>query len=267
MTTSFQIDQFLYQFFTANDCNVYEYKNGIIDVQLTEKMDRAIMNRPFYWHYVKQTGRRGEPFRLKLVTDINQKVKNGEWIHIGTPRMNDICHYLEENSQFIQQFEQLKAEKQTMLQPWLVVNIMITFKGRQMRQEIKSIGLNLINGLFLEDAMEKLSKITLSSFITENCYTISPIITLQSGFQRIDQKLTSDLTQLDFQWVIESIIALKEELLLLHHFYDETTDQGEMKKEALEIIERLQPEIEFKVINGGLFYLAEKWNQISVKYP
>ncbi len=45
--------------------------------------------------------------------------------------------YLEENSRFIQQFEQIHAAKQTMLQPWLVVNVMITFKGRQMRQVIE----------------------------------------------------------------------------------------------------------------------------------
>lgn len=261
MTTSFLIDDFLYQFFTANECTVYEYGKGLIDVQLTEKLDRAIMNRPFYWHYVKQTGRQGDPFRLKLVTDINKKVKNGEWIHIGTPRMNDICHFLEENCLFVQQFEQVQTNKQTMLHPWLIINMMITLKGRQMRQEIKSIGLNLINGKFIDHAMDKLSTTKLSSFITENCYTISPIITLQSGFQRIDQKVTNEMYQYDYNWVRESIIALKDELLLLYHFYDESTsNHQEMKKEALQIIQRLQPEIKFEMINGGIFYLSEQWN-------
>lgn len=262
MTTTFHIEKFLYTFFKANECEVYEYSEGLIDVQLTEKLDRAIMNRPFYWHYVKQTGRRGEPFRLKLVTNMNKRVKNGEWIHIGTPRMNDICRYLEENCLFIQQFEQLVAGTETMLQPWLIVNVIITFKGKHTRQLIKSIGLNLINGLFIENAMEKLKVVNLSSFIADHCYTISPIITLQSGYQRIENKLIDEMVSLDFSWVEESVKQLKDELLLLYHFYDEkSSNRDDMINEALQIIERLSPEITFEVINGGLFYLSNQWNK------
>lgn len=262
--TAFKVDQFLRAFFQANDCIIYEHHDGFIDVRLTEKLDRAIMNRPFYWHYVKQTGRQGEPFRLKLITNIDNEAKDGEWIHVGTPRMNEIVGYLEENSRFIQQFEQIHASKQTMLQPWLVVNVMITFKGRQMRQELKSIGVNLINGLFLLNAMENLEKTKLSSFIKENCFTISPIISVTSGFLRIERKLIDDLVDMDEHWAIESIRQMKDELLLLYHFYDAENDRGKMMKEALEIVERLMPKIEFHVINGGLFYLSESWNRMKV---
>lgn len=63
---------------------------------------------------------------------------------------------------------------------------------------------------------------------------------------------------------IESIRQMKDELLLLYHFYDAENDRGKMMKEALEIVERLMPKIEFHVINGGLFYLSESWNRMKV---
>lgn len=263
MNNKFEIDSFLYQFFKASGCEVSKKEQGIIHVSLTEEIDQAIMNRPFYWHYIKKMGHKGEPYQLTFVTDINKQETNGEWIHIGTPRMNDIYRYMEQKCTYIKLYEQITTETQTMLQPWFIVNMIITFKGRQLKEEVISIGINLINGRFLENAMEKLESTSLSSFIGDNCYKISPLIKITSGFQRIKRRLYDTLQHFNYRWVIESIIALKKELLLLIHFYDETEHMEEMIKEALEIISRLQPEIHFQVINGGIFYLSEHWNNIK----
>lgn len=64
MDNFFQIDSFLKRFFTANQCDITEEQNGKMSVQLTVEMDKALMNRPFYWQYVETTGKVGEPKKL-----------------------------------------------------------------------------------------------------------------------------------------------------------------------------------------------------------
>lgn len=251
------INSFIHDFFTGNECDVHIPENDMIQIQLTEEIDRAIMNRPFYWHYVKATGQTGEPQRLTFVTNIDKSHDQGEWIHFGTPRMNEICHYLEQSSRFIQAFEQVHVEKQTLLHPWLVINITISFKGMQVREETLSIGLNLINGTMINGMMETLETKELDHFISPHCYTITPIIKMKSGLRRIEQYVDSYVEQQDYQWALESILLLKDELLLLKHFYENNEQKDDLIKEVNQLYYRLRPEVSYTVINGGIVYLSE----------
>src|SRR5690625_2458499 len=194
MTSPFNTHSFLYTFFSANDCQIVNHVPGKLTVKLTEKMDQAIMNRPFYWHYMKTTGRRGNPLELTFITDISKDIENGEWIHIGTPKMNEIIEFLEKESTCIQMFELHDTKTRVMLQPWLLINFSLIFKGGQMKESIISLAINLINGIVLKDAMEQLQRIKLSSVISNNCYTISPLISLQNGCKRLESIVVNQLT-------------------------------------------------------------------------
>src|SRR5699024_4399402 len=158
-------------FFESNECSVTKLSDGVMQIQLTEELDRAIMNRPFYWHYVDATNQRGEPNQLSFYTDNDIKKKEEEWIHFGTPRMNEICNYLEQSSRFIRVFEQVRVSQQTILHPWLVLNFIISYKGKQLKEEILSIGLNLINGIVIEGMMERIQLMEFDSLISPHCYT------------------------------------------------------------------------------------------------
>lgn len=259
MTSQFNAKEFLTRFFESNECEVTVLENGVIEVKLTEKIDRAIMNRPFYWHYVKATGQAGVPERLTFCTNHKQKAANSEWIDFGTPRMNDISRHLEQSSRFIQVFEQLDVLSQTALHPWLIINATITFKGKQVKEHLLSIGLNLITGLNIKNAMEELQGKNLAQSINPNCYTITPLIKVQSGFQRIEQFIERYFKQQNYSWVLDSLLLLKEELLLLKHFYENNEQQDNLIKEVIQLYARLRPEVKYEVINGGIFYLEENF--------
>lgn len=252
----FNIDSFLTRFFKQQECNVTILEDGIYEIQLTEEMDRAIMNRPFYWHYVQATGRAGEPQRLILRTNINNSDDRGEWIHFGTPRMNDICNYLEKTSRFIQAFQCLDVKNQTLLHPWFVVNGIISYKGKQIKEEPKSIGLNLINGTIIEHAMEHLKMTSFSQTISPHCFTVTPLIKIRSGFQRIEHYIGRHITQTNNTWAIDSLLLLKDELLLLNHFYKNNSEKEDLKKEVTQLYYRLRPEVNFSIINSGIFYVT-----------
>lgn len=64
-----QISTFLKRFFQATNCPIIEEKNGYFTVQLTVEMDKELMNRPFYWHYLEKTGGTPNPMKLTFITD------------------------------------------------------------------------------------------------------------------------------------------------------------------------------------------------------
>lgn len=252
----FNIDSFITTFFKQHDCTVSVVQDGIFEIQLTEEIDRAIMNRPFYWHYVQATGRVGEPQRLTLRTKIDPDLERGEWIHFGTPRMNDVCQYLEKTSRFIQVFEQLYVEEQTLLHPWLIINGTISYKGKQIKEETKSIGLNLINGTMINQAMEQLQTMEFAQAISPHCFTVTPLIKIRSGLKRIEQYVNTYVKQTNDAWAVDSLNLLKDELLLLNHFYKNNDEKKDLKKEVTQLYHRLRPEVNFSIINGGLFYVT-----------
>lgn len=52
-----EIHNYLYNFFEANNCEILERSPHLLDVQLTIEMDKLLMNRPFYWHYLENRRR------------------------------------------------------------------------------------------------------------------------------------------------------------------------------------------------------------------
>src|SRR5699024_6530482 len=119
--------QFLVRYFTAHDCQLLHNENGVLTVQLTEAMDKVLMNRPFYWHYIKKIGYEGDPMQLTLITNPDKQDEKGEWIHYGSPRLQQIFNHLRTNEKHAKLFQQLNVSGKTALYPWLVVNVKISY--------------------------------------------------------------------------------------------------------------------------------------------
>ena len=81
---------FLHDFFQMHDCDILESNDGLLSVQLTRELDEALMNRPFYWHYMDKMNQAGEPYSLHLDVNEKQQGENREWIHFGSPRLQQI---------------------------------------------------------------------------------------------------------------------------------------------------------------------------------
>lgn len=249
------LNRFLHHFFTSHHCPIIENRNGILKVQLTEEMDMALMNRPFYWHYVNKMGQKGNPMQLTLITNPDKREEKGEWIHYGSPRLHQLLNHLKDNERFTKLYQKMEVTKNIPLYPWLVLNIKISYQGKQKKDEILSIGLQLVNGNMRMEMMDYLKRIPLQMTISDYCYTISPIIMLRSGFLRIEKVILNYLEAQDYTWAQESLQTLEDERKILKYFFEGNNDEQEMEKEEEEIIKRYQPIISYKIINGGIFYL------------
>ncbi|MEH7885535.1 YqhG family protein [Bacillus sp. JJ1609] len=258
-----EIHNFLERYFTANNCEMLENNSGYMTVQLTIELDKELMNRPFYWHYLEKTGGVPNPMKLTFITNRQQAPDNvkGEVIHFGSPRLHQIFQSTKNLAGFIRLYESnsLNYGVQTPLIPWIGLNMKISYQCDRKRDIFQSIGLQLINGRMVEDFHDKLLRLPMKSKIPDYAYTLSPLIKPKSGLNRIQTFLNGRIEQEDHSWAEEARKRWKKDLDLLHHFYEdseEISESFETEKTALQ--EQYEPKINISIINGGLFYLTEK---------
>src|SRR5690625_1991443 len=113
--------------------------------------------------------------QLSFITNPNKRDEEGEWIHFGSPRLQQIIQHLKQNQKFIKVFQQINVTHNTPLYPWLLTNIKVHYEGKQNKDELFSIGLHLVNGTMKTDMMNHLQPIQLNNTIADYCYPISPL--------------------------------------------------------------------------------------------
>lgn len=257
-----EIHKFLIEFFQANHCEITEQGPGHLIVQLTIEMDKELMNRPFYWHYLEKTGGIPNPMSLTLITDQNlapEELK-GDFIHFGSPRLHQIFTLSKKLSRHIRLFEKIQISNgQAPLFPWLCLNVNISYECDRKKDQLHSIGLNLINGTIMEDFYDMVQKVALTPKIPDYTFTLSPIIRYQSGIGRLKNHMQMKITQDNHSWAVDAMERWNKDLALLDHFYEDKMEeeQGsyEAEKEALRL--QYEPRIHVRIINGGLFYLTK----------
>ncbi|MDN3016525.1 YqhG family protein [Paenibacillus sp. BSR1-1] len=257
-----EIHSFLLNYFKANDCPIIENKPGYLTVQLTIELDKALMNRPFYWHYLEKTGGIPNPMKLTFITNQKAAPENmrGEIIHFGSPRLHQIFESTKNLASYIRLYENHQnGTSQTPLMPWLCMNVKISYQCDRKRDIFKSIGLQLINGQMVVDFHDRLQKIPLTPKIPDYSFTLSPLVKPKSGMSRIENYLKSMIEDDDHSWADEARKRWEQDLRLLDHFYEDAEEESESyetEKQALK--EQYEPKINISFINGGLFYLTEK---------
>ncbi|WP_053219222.1 YqhG family protein [Virgibacillus senegalensis] len=265
------LHNFITEYFLANQCELLENENGKVTIQLTDKMDELIMNRPFYWHYIKQIGQQGQPMKITFITNPDRQNEQGEWLHFGSPRLHQIFRTLASQGKMTRQYEQTMAMERQPLIPWLLLNIKVSYQGKHKKDELLSYGLQLINGTMVSPMMEKLTEIRLQPVIPDYCYTISPLIHNKSAYQRLIRYVQDYLRTKDYTWAKESWDHLYAEGKLLEHFYTgEKADeekQRELQQALKEIESRFRPRISIDMVNGGLFYLTQESSARISTYP
>ncbi|WP_102345615.1 YqhG family protein [Bacillus sp. Marseille-P3661] len=256
------IHNFLYRYFVSNGCDIIEQSEGHLIAQLTVDLDKQLMNRPFYWHYVEKTGGQPQPMKLTLITDQNKapNTVQGMNIHFGSPQLHQIFESTKRMAATIRMYELIKPNGQNVaLHPWLVLNTKISYQCDRKRDLFISLGLNLINGVILDRFHNKLLKKKLTPKIPDFCFTLSPLIKPKSGLLRIENVIKQMIESDDHTWADEARIRWKKDQDLLDHFYEDNDEKPEnyvIEKQAIE--DQYKPKIKVNIINGGLFYLSQE---------
>ncbi|MFT8362154.1 MAG: YqhG family protein [Sporolactobacillus sp.] len=249
------IYDYLERFFTASGCTVQpDKRHGKLHVKLTEEMDQLLMNRPFYWHYIQQTGGVAETAALDFhVTD---NADQGELIYFGAPRLHQLFDTAKKLGQFIRLYQQIPENTPVALEPWLCVNMKISYQCDLKRDRVCSIGLQLIKGILIVGFEDILDRLILLPKMPSYLYTLNPLITIPSGIKRIHHYIESELIKESNEWADQAGKRWLRDQALLDAFYDQQEEKPEsyfQEKQAIK--EQYQPQIFVELINAGLFYL------------
>ncbi|WP_088104701.1 YqhG family protein [Halalkalibacter urbisdiaboli] len=257
------LHNFLERYFEANDSPVIESTPSHLTVQLSIELDKRLMNRPFYWHYLEKTGGTPQPAQLTFITNQENAPEDikGELIHFGAPRLHQLFESTRELGGFIRLYEQVNAlgNKSIPLQPWLCLNAKVSFQCDRKKEVLLSLGLNLIHGQIVPNFYDHIKDKSLTPKIPDFCFNLSPLITPKSGILRLQKMVQTYAENEDPTWANEAIKRWEADLTLLEAFYEEYEEKPEsyeLEKEALK--EQYEPRIHVEIVNGGMFYLQQQ---------
>lgn len=251
-----EIQRYLERFFKANQCEILRNEDGLFQTKLTVELDKQLMNRPFYWHYIEKTGGTPETMTLTFKTKQNEK-EAGEFIHVGSPRLHQIFQTAKKMAAFIRLYEQIENNNNEYipLVPWLMLNVKISYVCDRKKDELHSLALQLITGQLSTNAIERMKNVKLSPKLADYTFPLTPLIQPKSGLKRIKKYLYDMLEKENHDWAQQAIKRWNSDLSLLERFYEnkEKNEAYLNEKEALRT--QYEPKIKIEVINGGLLYL------------
>src|SRR5690606_34869329 len=181
-----EIQRYLERFFAANQCEILRNEDGRLQTKLTVELDKRLMNRPFYWHYIEKTGGIPETMTLTLKTKKRDK-EPGEFIHFGSPRLHQIFQTAKKMAAFLRLYEQIEHNDNEYIPliPWLVLNMKISYVCDRKKDEFHSLALQLITGQMHANAIEKIKMVKLSPKLADFTFPLTPLIHPKSGIKRI----------------------------------------------------------------------------------
>lgn len=225
----------------AHGCHITK-QDDLYAAKLTRRLDEQLMNRPFYWKYMDAIDDKGEASTIYFHR--NKSVNDDKYLHTDHQLLVRIFHELKQSQQFIVGYEQIKTTTQQILHPYFFMNTIIRYEGKHVKEEIHSVGINLINGRIVTQMMDQLNEISISEMITPLCYIVRPIISLQRAYHLIDDTFDEYIQQISHEWAIHTFDEqMKYKQLLSSHTLPSYLKQI------------LKPKITFKTISGGIIYL------------
>lgn len=249
-----EIHHYLNRFFTATGCETSTNANSIQTI-LTIEMDKLLMNRPFYWHYLEKTG--GIPAPSTLNLSINTIDDEHELIHFGSPRLRQIFDVASELGKYIRLYQHRPSPVTNYpLHPWLMLNGTISYICNLKQEKMYSYGISLLTGEIRNNFFSEIDTIDFTVKIPDYCFTLSPLIKVQSGILRIQEKIKLEISNQEHEWANVAKEKWNYDLSLLEKFFEDNEELPEsyyIEKQALQ--NQYKPKIKVTILNGGLIYL------------
>lgn len=251
-------------------CHTIESSPGHIQVRLSEQADRDLVNRPFYWSYVEKLGLEPQPVTLSFIFDPEKTPPDtrGERLFPGSPRLEQIFQSACQHGRFVRLYEDVPLNLRSPRGsrpyiPWLNINYKMEWISEKLRNEIHSLGIQLLDGTIDDDFYKNVVSRRWTPRLPSHRFVTEANLSLSDAVHELEFYVQGYLDQVDDTWAKEAGARMQEELERLAQYYEETPSrlneeafQAEYERRVRETKWQYQPRIEVTVVNAGLFYLA-----------
>lgn len=240
-------------FFLAKDCQVKEnHEDHSLSVELTPELDEKLMNRVFYWYYMKKIGGNPEPMTLTL---------EEKDLYFGSPRVHQLFNLATEEGRFIRFYEAPSWTPLTNepLFPWLLLNVKITYKCDLSYDRMISLGVQLLNGMTVTGFNEAILTRDIQTTIPDLCYTMMPLISPASAIIRLEHYIYQQLSKESFDWANQARERWQRDLDLLDQFGQDENTSEDLENEKKALQDLYEPKITVQTCQAGLVYLTQSF--------
>lgn len=261
---------YVMRYLHAMHCDIVDKSPGHVQVKLSEQADKDLVNRPFYWSYVEKLGLDPQPVTLSLIFDPDQIPPGvrGEPITPGSTRLQHIFQSARKHGRFVRLYERSPLDLRSPrgsrpYEPWLGINYKIEWICDQLRSEIYSLGIRLLDGSIDDNFYHTISEREWTPRLPSHRFVTKHKLTLEEAVNELEFYVEGYLDHVDDAWARAAESRMQEELNRLEQYYKERPARmdkeaflAEYERRVRETKWQYQPRVQVSVVNAGLFYLA-----------
>jgi hypothetical protein len=264
------------------------------EYRLPPEIDKELTDRPYYWLWVEQTGQLVEPTTLRLaftdeaLTRENRRLHDEAWaqaertemseiermffrpptaelISLGSFRLEKIFESLGHRGRFACVTPDRPGPPRRIV-PWLMVNILISFRADLTEQEYRSLAICLENGQMVDGFYDAIARIPMSPSHPDALLQPKHL-PLSTAFAKLHSRLMSELEAGDFTWAEQARRQLETELDQIDLYYESilpdlpesehSLAQAEQARKRRELCERSEPRVVIEYKQAALVGLHE----------
>ncbi|MCL6516177.1 YqhG family protein [Alicyclobacillus sp.] len=288
--------EFCDRYFTAVGAPIVHRSPGYREYQLPRDVDKELTDRPYYWMWVEKTGQEVPPTILRLafddaaaerenprlreealreaerrgLTDLQRRFFRApvaERIHLGCFRLDKIYQSLDRRGRFACVMPRRMAEDAVRV-PWLMLNLLVSFRCDMTEQEFWSVGVCLRTGQVIERFLHMLERIEMTVLPNPGDILSSAAISLEAALRRAVEHVERRLDRRPHDWANDATMRWQSELAQVRTYYrsilpdvaEEEHDlvAAEQARKEQELEARMRPRIEVELRQMALVVLAER---------
>ena len=245
MDTSAGIQAFCRRYFQAVGAPVLVDQPDFLQVELPREIDKELTDRPYYWMYVEATGQEvpNTVLSLSFAPDVEiEGVEKMEFVTLGSFRLNKIIESAQKRGRFARVYQTSGLRAGSLLHPLLLTTYKLSFVADRRRDTMVSYAVHLGTGQVIGDFYSVADGMSFASAPPALVQTAPQRLTIEQGYEKIRERVTEEIADLDHAWAEEAHLHLEGERDQLQTYYqslglvnsDETkSDEEKAKKAAL----------------------------------
>jgi hypothetical protein len=266
------------------------------EYQLPRDVDKELTDRPYYWMWVEKTQQDVPPTVLRLafaesalerenerlrqqalreaerqgLTDLQRRFFRppaAEWINLGCFRLDKIFQSLDRRGQFACVAPR-HLPPDAVRVPWLMLNLLVSFRCDLTQQEFWSLGVCLVNGQVVERFLPALDRLDMVPLDTPAKACLSGTLSLDQAWQRASLHVERRLSERPHAWADAATRRWLGEREQVRTYYrsilpdvpepERALVAQEQARRERELEARMRPRIDVELRQVALVVLAER---------
>lgn len=261
LRTSEELMKFCDDYFALCQARVLCAHPDYREYELPVEVEKELTDRPFFWAWIEQTGQAVPATILRLAFTVEaadrenrylrrqveekqaamarptfMPIPKSELLTLGSFRLTRIFASVEQKGRYARVRPKIRTEN-THLVPWLMLNLVISYRSDFLRQEFVSYGLCLENEQIIENFFDLIRHIPMEPVLDPDIPSRTVISTVKAT-DAIRRRILQYLHQQAHDWALAASQQWADEVAQIETYYQSLTSDKDTHELMLLEIEK-----------------------------